>query len=211
MIRGIYVATTGCALMLFLASAGSAAPLSGHPDAYNDGTSWTGAVSLVNLPLEATLEYAVFTAADFTANFGGSGYVPSDSLVYTYQIFGIGSQAVTAEIVGISNPVSNIGTFQINASDIDASSAAITTNAVWEFSPGIGAGETSYGLAFSSPNAPMANGPSLTVAEGTSGTFSVLNFGVPTPGSIAIPEPATLALSMLASSAVLLSRRRRIR
>ena len=209
MTRTILAATICCGLLQSLLSPATAAPLAGNPNAFDNGTIWTGSLNVANGPLGATLEYAVFTAAEFNSQFGGSGYTPTPGqLVYAYQLFGTGSQAITAELIGLSNPVNNIGTFQINATDIDATNALFNPNALWEFDPGIASGETSYGLAFSSPNTPMANGPSLTVSDGDSGTFSQLNFAVPTPGPVPIPEPATLGLFVLAGYATLLRRKR---
>ncbi|MBX3431952.1 MAG: PEP-CTERM sorting domain-containing protein [Pirellulales bacterium] len=186
-------------LSLFsLASVSQAGILNGHGAAYG---GVTGSVPFNNgVGLSGTIDYAVFTAGAFNANFGGLGYVPGDALVYTYQVNVIGNLGVSAEIIGVSNPANTIGTFNIG--DQDASSASFTPNARWLFSPEIPTGMSSWGLAFSSPKLPIV-GASLTIDGGT----QALVAGVPTPGPISIPEPATLALIAGGLAIVLLSKR----
>ncbi len=169
-----------------------AGTLNGHGAAFG---GVTGSVPFNNgVGLSGTIDYAVFTAPAFNANFCGLGYVPGDALVYTYQVVVTGSLGVSAEIVGISNPANTIGTFgPLNAGDVDASSASFTPNARWLFSPEIPTGLSSFGLAFSSPNLPIV-GASLTIDGGT----QALVAGVPTPGPVPIvPEPASAMLCML--------------
>jgi hypothetical protein len=171
--------------MLVAVSTSQAGILNGHGAAY---AGVTGSVPFNNgVGLSGTIDYAVFTAAAFNANFGGQGYVPGDALVYTYQVEVTGNEGVSVELIGISNPANTIGTFDIG--DINAISAFFDPNANWHFSPEIATGETSWGLAFSSPNLPIV-GASLTIDGGT----QALVAGVPTPGPIAIPEPATFTL-----------------
>jgi hypothetical protein len=186
-------------LSLFsLASFAQAGILNGHGAAFG---GVTGSVPYNNgLGLSGTIDYAVFSATAFNANFGGLGYVPGDALVYTYQVNVTGSLGVSAEIVGISNPANTIGTFDIG--DQNANSASFTPNARWLFSPEIPTGMTSWGLAFSSPQLPIV-GASLTIDGGT----QALTAGVATPGPISIPEPATLVLGAGGLGAMLLSKR----
>ncbi len=180
------------------ASIAQAGILNGHAAAFG---GVTGSVPFNNgVGLSGTIDYAVFTANDFNANFGGLGYVPGDDLVYTYQVSVTGTRAVTAEIVGISNPANTIGTFDIG--DINASSASFTPNARWLFAPPVPTGMTTWGLAFSSPNLPIV-GASLTVDGGT----QALVAGVPTPGPI--PEPASMLLAAPGLAACCWLRRRR--
>jgi hypothetical protein len=184
--------------LLSLASDSQAGILNGHGAAFG---GVTGTVPFNNgVGLSGTIDYAVFSAGAFNANFGGLGYVPGDLLVYTYQVFVAGSLGVSAEIVGVSNPANTIGTFDIG--DQDAFSASFTPNARWLFAPEIPTGMSSWGLAYSSPKLPIV-GASLTIDGGT----QALVAGVPTPGPISIPEPATLLLGACGIGAMLLSRR----
>jgi hypothetical protein len=174
--------------MLVAIPTSQAGILNGHGAAYG---GVTGSVPFNNgVGLSGSIDYAVFTAGAFNANFGGLGYVPGDALVYTYQVNVAGSLGVSTEIVGISNPANTIGTFDIG--DQNALSASFTPNARWFFSPEVPTGMSSWGLAFSSPNLPIV-GAALTIDGGT----QALVAGVPTPGPIAIPEPATFSLMAL--------------
>jgi len=187
-------------LILAFATNSYAGILNGHGAAFG---GVTGSVPFNNgVGLSGNIDYAVFTAAAFNANFGGLGYVPGDALVYTYQVEVTGSLGVSAEIVGISNPANTIGTFNIG--NVNASSASFTPNARWLFSPEIPSGLSSYGLAFSSANLPIV-GASLTVDGGT----QALVAGIPTPGPIQVPEPASLMLCMLGAIFVCSMRRLR--
>jgi hypothetical protein len=102
-----------------LASFAQAGILNGHGAAFG---GVTGSVPYNNgLGLSGTIDYAVFSAGAFNANFAGLGYVPGAALVYTYQVNVLGNLGVSAEIIGISNPANTIGTFDIgdqNASSI---------------------------------------------------------------------------------------------
>lgn len=174
--------------------------LNGHGAAFN---AITGSVPFNNgVGLSGTIDYAVFTAPAFNANFAGLGYVPGDALVYTYQVTVTGPLGVSAEIVGVSNPANTIGSFDIG--DVDTSSASFTPNARWLFSPEIPTGMTSWGLAFSSPNVPIV-GASLTIDGGT----QALVAGVPTPGPIPLPEPGSLLLAAAGAAVCCLHKSRR--
>ncbi|MEX2169819.1 MAG: PEP-CTERM sorting domain-containing protein [Pirellulales bacterium] len=198
--KGLFQLFAVLAMMIVSVPIARAAPLSGHGAAFG---GVTGTVPFNNgVGLSGTIEYAVFSAADFNANFAGLGYAPGDALVYTYQVFVAGNLGVSAEIVGIGNPANTIGTFDIG--DVDASSASFTPNARWLFSPEIATGMSSWGLAFSSPNLPIV-GASLTIDGGT----QALVAGVPTPGPFAIPEPASLLLVALSVVACLFAKWRR--
>jgi hypothetical protein len=174
--------------------------LNGHPAAFG-GIS--GSVPFNNgVGVSGVIDYAVFTQADFNANFAGLGYVPGDALVYTYQVEATGPAGLSAEIIGVNNPANTIGTFDIG--DQDASSASFTPNARWLFAPEIATGLTSWGLAFSSANLPIV-GASLTIGGGTQALIA----GVPTPGPISIPEPGALLLLTSGAVAACVSRRGR--
>jgi hypothetical protein len=193
-------AIVGCCLIFSYTSTSQAGILNGHAAAFG---GWTGSVAFdTGTGLAGDIDYAVFTAAAFNANFSGLGYVPGDALVYTYQISNTGTDTISAEIVGIANAANTIGTFDIG--DVNASSASfIGLNAQWVFSPGVPGGQTSWGLAFSSPNVPMI-GAALTLNGGS----SALVAGVPTPSNTPIPEPASLALLAAAAATFWLRRQR---
>lgn len=184
--RGFLQLIAAFSMIILFSASSQAGILSGHGAAYG---GVTGTVPFDNgIGLSGTIDYAVFSASDFNANFGGLGYAPGDDLVYTYQIEVTGSLGVSAELIGINNAANTIGTFNIG--DQDALSASFTPNARWLFSPEVPENMTSWGLAFSSPNVPIV-GASLTIDGGT----QALVAGVPTPGPIAlVPEPASLLL-----------------
>jgi len=193
-------AALSCCLLLLTGSNSDAGILNGHVDAL---PGWSGTVAFDNgMGLKGDLDYAVFLAADFNANFSGLGYVPGDAVVYTYQIFNAAAptDTISAEIVGIANTANTIGTFDIG--DVDASSAAfVLGDAQWLFEPEIGAGESSWGLAFSSPNLPM-NGLATTVDGG--GQVLLV---VPTPSDVPVPEPTSIVLLALGGAMLLVRRR----
>lgn len=184
------------AVFSLLAVPAQAGVLDGHALAYNNGTSWTGTSAYDNglaAPnnLVGTVDFAVFTSADFATAFPGSSYVPTNGLVYTYQVLNSGTFAVSAEIVGVNNPASGIGQFENTVGEVGSSLFGFDNggNAVWNFSnPFIGTGQNSYILAFSSPQEPIL-GSSITVDGGTFGVSMV-----PTPGPDPIPEPSSVLL-----------------
>jgi hypothetical protein len=187
-------------LTLTAATPSLAGILNGHAAAHG---GVAGSVPFNNgLGVSGNVDYAVFTAADFNANFGGLGYVPTDAFVYTYQVEATGSEGLSAEIIGVSNPAHTIGTFDIG--DVNAASASFTPNARWLFAPEIATGTTSWGLAFSSPALPIV-GASLTIAGG----MQSLVAGVPTPGPISLPEPGSLLLVTIGALVAGGTRRRR--
>jgi hypothetical protein len=161
--------------------------LNGHGAAISP--LFTGSAPYNNgLGLSGSVDYAVFTAGAFNANFGGLGYVPGDDLVYTYQLNVTGTLNASAELVGIVNPANTIGSFNIGG--VAPTSASFTPNARWNFAGGVPSGSSSYGLAFSSPNLPIF-GSSLTFDGGTPAAGTV----VPTPGAVPfVPEPASIGL-----------------
>ncbi len=192
---------TAALVLTGAASVSEAGILNGHAGAFG---GVTGSVPFNNgLGLSGTIDYAVFTAPVFNANFNGLGYVPGDALVYAYQVSVSGNLGVSAEVVGVSNPANTIGTFDIG--DVNALSASFTPNARWLFAPEIPTGMTTWGLAFSSRNLPIV-GAALTIDGGT----QALVAGVPTPGPVPLPEPASvlLVIAGLASCCLPRSRRR---
>jgi hypothetical protein len=201
-----FAALTGC-LILLLGSMSSAGILDDHPDAFNDGNgpgpfgSWAGTAPFTDGDgLVGTIDFAVFSAADFNTNFAGLGYFPADSLVYTYQVFNSGTDFISAEIVGVTNPASAIGQFDIG--DVAANFMDLSGGiAQWDF-PGIDPTESSWGLAFSSANIPEM-GASVTVNGG-----ALAFAAVPTPSATQIPEPASI-LMLVGGSLIWFAARKR--
>jgi hypothetical protein len=180
--------------------ASQAGILNGHGAAYN---GFAGSTPFNNgLGLSGSVDYAVFTAGNFNANFAGLGYVPGDALVYSYQLNVSGTLNASAHIVGITNPANTIGSFNIGGTS--PSSASFTPNARWLFAGSIPTGSSSYGLAFSSPQEPIF-GSALVLNGGT----PAANIVVPTPGLFQVPEPASLLLFASGIGAIYFSRRNR--
>lgn len=185
-----------------------AGALDGHGDAYFDGsTTWSGSTSFTDgANLHGYVDWAVFAPGDFPY----SGYTPTlGEMVYAYQVFGMGTDAVSSFSVGLLNPANNIGSFSGLTGD-SATSASIVAppngKAEWVFlgmDDGIDQGDNSEGLAFSSVKVPQ----DLFAVVVNGGSFAVA-IPVPTPSSTDIPEPVTMAL-FAAGGAVLLRRKRR--
>lgn len=183
-----------------LAHSGEAGILDGHPSAL---PGWSGTVPYDNgNNLAGTIDFAVFSAADFNANFSGLGYTPGDAYVYTYQVLNGGTDNFSALTVGINNPANTIGTFDIGTTDASLSIFDGSGNAEWQFVPAVAAGSDSWGLAFSAPTV-----PELGIGLVLDGGGSLLLTGLPTPS---IPEPSSVVLVALAGGfgGVLLLRRR---
>ncbi len=181
-----------CLVIVSLHSTSQAGVLNGHAAAFN-GISGTVPFN-DGAGLSGSVDYAVFTAGAFDANFSGLGYVPSGELVYAYQVENTGSQGITGETIGVSNPASSIGTFDLGG--IDAISAAFIPDADWMFAPEIAPGESSWGLAFSSSFEPIVGFSTI------GGDMSHMFAGVPVPGHIEVPEPGSATI--LAWGAILL-------
>jgi len=197
------------AIALFGATLASAGPLATHPLAYDDGTTvWHGSTGfdddgdpliLEGDGLEGSVDWAVFTSADFETAFPaliGQYIPPAGQLAYTYQINVAGIAVVSSLSVGIDDePTGTIGYF----SGGGVSGKAPTSVSLAQYSANFGfvgnnvpVGSSSRGLVFSSPNVPMDFFGS--VIDGGSSAFVI---PLPSPSSIPIPEPSTLALAGL--------------
>lgn len=204
-IRSAAIATlVASTLALGTASTSLAGVLNGHGDAFN---AIAGTVPFNNgTGLSGTVDYAVFTSAAFNSNFAGLGYVPGDSLVYTFQVFSQGSVAVTGfELLALSD-ANTIGSFDIGNVP-PTSSAFVGLDAQWLFAAGIPGGQSSWGLAFSSSVEPI-----VAFFEILGAPEALLAAGLPKPFGVAdVPEPNAVGAILAAALAGLgwLRRRRR--
>lgn len=166
----------------------------------------------IGIQLNGTVDYAVWTYNDYLSL--GLDYAATNGeLVYTYVIHnnpatgpggytqltgppGQGATEVSALSLGVFNAADNIGQYTIPG-NVAATPALISLNlgpgnhsAEWGFFTVIDPGQSSYGLAFSSPNLP-------TFAPATlfdNGTQSGQPFLLPSPSPNPVPEPGTLVL-----------------
>ncbi len=168
--------------------AGTLASASSYLGSWNGSTNFTDGANL-----NGSVEWAVFAPGTFPAGF--LGYTPNPSnLVYTYQIFEVGSAPLSLLNVGMGGPASNIGTFTGGGV---TGQAALTTTLIsgslasWTFSGIIGPA-TSVGLAYESPNVPVNN---IGVVQDGGNPAGVIF--IPGPSLTPIPEPATLTLALV--------------
>ena len=192
----------GLVIAVSAATAG-AGDLDGHADAFDDGsTVWSGSTSFDNgVGVAGYVDWAVFAPGDFP--YPGTGYAPTaGEMVYTYQLFSTGADAISSFSVALENPADNIGSFSGLTGDAVINTVLLPgVKAEWQFA-GVTTNSNSEGLAFSSPYVPK----DLFGLAVNGGTFSVV-IPLPTPSDVEIPEPATL--SVLALGGVALIRRRR--
>lgn len=201
-IRNIAIAAlVSTTLTCATASTALAGLLNGHGAAFG---GFTGSVSFNDgAGLAGRVDYAVFTAAAFNANFAGLGYVPGDAFVYTYQIESFGTATVDGFEVVLEGAANTSGAFGPLSSlvppDIFPSTSAFlgSSRAQWLFAPGIEILEVSSGLAFSSPEL-----PTLGMFEVFAGRLqTLLVAGVPTPFTTPVPEPNLGGLLLLSALA----------
>jgi hypothetical protein len=194
-------------LILFLVSGvGLAGDLASDPNALvYDGTTWCGSTVMSSDGLNATIDYCVYGPGDFS--YPGLGYTPtSGEFVYAYQVFVDPNVEVFKFSVGMleSNEANNIGAFTMTdgvAPDVMYFSGTPVDSATWEWTSGLLSGSKSYGLAYSSINAPLWWLGSIQ--NGGMGAAGI----VPSPSDV-IPEPATLGLVLVGAIVGGLRRRR---
>jgi hypothetical protein len=199
-----------CALAL-IAVPTVAGPLATVPGAYFDGfTTWRGSSVIqgyydypdTDFPSDLTgsVDWAVFAPGDWPSDVGEfTDYTPTPgSFTYAYQINITGAAPLTQNITVVVNYADNLGTFTGDAGSGTVNGLTPFTavlvpfdSVYWTWDPGIGAGESSIGLVFSSPHQPDFSF-SLQIDDGSVGDAMV-----PAPLGPIIPEPGTLALASL--------------
>jgi hypothetical protein len=199
--RRVRMIVTLTALLSVTASPGSAGTLSFHPDAYG---GVTGAVPFNGAGFSGEVDFAVFTAADFDANFSGLGYVPGAEFVYTYQLLvDTGSEDITKFLVELGGPANTIGKFDLGGQPPSMSAFDSYPYGQWSFRPALEDGTTSWGLAFSSPTLPI-----FLLAEVVVESSSTL-VAVPSPSqNYPVPEPSSFLFVGFGVLFLLGSRRR---
>ena len=167
----------------------------------------SGTTSFSNDDLNGTVDWAVFGPGDFPF----SGYTPTPGeLSYVYQVHSTGADVVSSYSVPLLNPADNIESFSDPGNGVtgivpSAQEMTVPGAARWLFQdPGIGTGQRSEALVFSSPNIPL-DVPS-SVVDG--GAYAVA-IPVPSPSGTPIPEPATVWLLVSVLGVMLLARLRR--
>jgi hypothetical protein len=213
------LAVMACALILLIGSTTHAGVLALHPNAYNNGLGpvagrWTGTAAFANDGLTGTVDWAVFTSAQFNALFGGGGYTPpANQLVYTHQIFTTGTIGVSGMNIPLAgNPVGTAGGFSSGlVSGVAAASATVNTlNATFSLVGLTSPINPSQGLAYSSPNNPQLTGLPTVLDSGLSAQ-TIVTIGIPGQTGGIIPEPATCVVAGLAGTLfVFVCGRRRI-
>ncbi len=201
-----WLLVVAAAVVAISGGAAQAGALDGHALAFNDGAgpaggAWTGSTAFDNgTGVAGYVDWAVFGPGDFPY----TGYAPTiGELVYTYQVFSTGTDALSEFFVALDNPADNIGSFSDLSGDLPTGALLVpppTGQVAWQFS-GIVTGDESVGLAFSSLYVPM---DSYGVAV-DGGTFAAV-IPLPSPSQNILPEPITL--SLLAAGAMALVGRR---
>ena len=171
-------------------------PLAGAAGVF-DG--WTGSTSFTDGDnLTGYVDWAVYAPGDFTY----AGYAPTaGEMVYAFQLYTTGSDAIHSLTVALANPADNPGSFADLAGDAATSATMNATSVTWTFG-GIGPGGNSEGLAFSSPYVPEDYYG--IVIDG--GSYALV-IPLPSPSNVEIPEPATLGLLAMGGLALLRKRR----
>jgi hypothetical protein len=204
------IAIVGLFAIVSLVAASASAGLLNTGTPYFDGAeTWSGTTSVVDPVVGGSIDWTVYGPGQFP--FSGFAPTPGD-FTYVYQFHNTGAAAISLYSVAIENSIDDIGTFVDTGNGVtgDQPYDAITDappggDAYWEFN-GIVQGDSSCGLIYSSPYAPLdyysifINHGEYRIAE-----------PVPSPSANVIPEPATLwllASGMVAMMAACWFRRR---
>lgn len=167
------------------------------------GGAWYGVEPYSNTSLSGSIEWEVFLPSTFNSLFGGSssGYTTEPTeLVYAFQVENTGtSDPATVEADVLSTHLFDTpGWFNIpGETDTTQPTFSIITSspysyAKWSFSPGIPQGESTVGMAYSSPDAPVDDSFGSVSNAGLGANPSPLPEPSTTPAII--PEPGTAAL-----------------
>ncbi len=199
--------------VVFLYHSAEAATLSSFFGSAFNGNSGTDSYDS-GAGLSGTVEYAVFSKADFDSLFTGSTIaVNPGELAYVYQFINTGADALSQNTqLGVNSSVVALGsaTIDIGASEFSPSSTTLNAgfSAIWGFEPSSnnipGGGAVSSALVLTSTNLP-GNVTALAIVKdgGTIATTMAI-----VPGATAIPEPTSLLL--LSCGALFLLGRRRV-
>ncbi len=163
---------------------------------FHNTTSFQGYDLFLNpTGLTGTIDYAVWAPGTFPGSF--AGFSASD-YVYAYQLHETGLAPLSSVSIVLTGPADtlNIGDFSGNngfgpvAGNPSIAAFIIPfDSANWSFD-GVAQGNSTDGLAFSSPNGPIWSTGS-TIDDGSVGIL----IPVPSPNPIRVPEPATVTLA----------------
>jgi hypothetical protein len=200
------------AIVGLLSASASAGPLVGTGLSYKDsvkpaGWEGTGTFTKNSVPpgtrLYGTVEWAVFTGANFSSLFPSSGYTPTPGeLVYTYQIYNDATSVEISKTMTLllsGAPADNEAYFTSNGMSgvLPSSMQIIPADVVWNYSsPNIAPSQHSCGLVFCSNRTPRSD----LQAQVDGGL--VANAPVGGPGTTTIPEPSALALLSVAMASL---------
>jgi hypothetical protein len=190
-----------CCVVLTSGAVSYGGALDGHILAYDNdlgpgpGGSWSGTAPFTNNGLSGTVDWAVFTAADFNTAFSGAGYTPTaNQLVYAFELLSSGTVGATGLSLAIGGqPAGNGDDFSGGGVSGTAISSAFANNFIASYSFGSTLGGAwTDGMAYSSKNAPELTGPA-SIIDGGTGTLAA-SF-VARPSATPIPEPSTCLLT----------------
>lgn len=212
----------GLIIVGFAAVAVSAGPLATDTNAWTDSDNftWHGSTTISNSGtgdnlLEAEVDWCVYPDSDaFFDSHPDSTYTPTpNEFVYVYQVFPQADSLETNKfwvVMWDSNEANNIGDFEMSNSTVATDNYTWASSdpddheqAIWEWNGTLADGEVSYGLAYSSINAPIWE--SAFIQDG--GEFASPTGPTPSPSDV-IPEPATLTMLGLGGLAAVIRRRK---
>lgn len=174
--------------------------------------AWYGSSPYADSSLNGTVDWAVFTPTQFSAAFPGSSFVPTpNELVYAYQVVNNGTSDASQMSMTLFSSADNIGSFSNLAGTAPSSEAIVEPSpvgsATWSFDPTTipGNGNSSVGLAYSSPYAPASIFGAALIDSGLQASTET-TVVTPSQTLAGVPEPS--ALILLAVAAILMWLRR---